>query len=80
RLIFHNLEDNSRIETSRSPEQLRADEEEIREVAGDIAAGKFDATPGFHCRSCAYFSLCPETEQRLYTIQKSLQAVLSGAH
>ena len=80
RLIFHNLEDNSRIETSRSPEQLRADEEEIREVAGDIAAGKFDATPGFHCRSCAYFSLCPETEQRLYTIQKSLQAVSSGAH
>ncbi len=80
RLIFHNLEDNSRIETSRSPEQLRAGEEEVREVAGDIAAGKFEATPGFHCRSCAYFSLCPETEQRLYTIQKSLQAVSSGAH
>lgn len=80
RLIFHNLEDNSRIETSRTPDQLRADEEEIRAVAADIGAGKFDATPGFHCRSCAYYSLCPETEQRLYTIQKTLQAVTSGAH
>jgi DNA helicase-2/ATP-dependent DNA helicase PcrA len=80
RLVFHNLEDNSRIETSRSPDQLRADEEEIRAVAVDIAAGKFEATPGFHCRTCAYYSLCPETEQRLYTIQKTLQAVSSGAH
>jgi DNA helicase-2/ATP-dependent DNA helicase PcrA len=80
RLVFHNLEDNSRIETTRSPDKLRADEEEIRTVAADIAAGKFEATPGFHCRSCAYFSLCPETEQRLYTIQKTLQAVSTGAH
>jgi DNA helicase-2/ATP-dependent DNA helicase PcrA len=80
RLAFHNLEDNSRIETSRSADALRADEEEIRAVAADIAAGKFEATPGFHCRSCAYYSLCPQTEQRLYTIQKNLQAVSSGAH
>jgi len=80
RLVFHNLENNSRIETSRSGDQLRAHEEEVREVARDIAVGKFDPNPGFHCRSCAYFSLCPKTEQRLYSIQKSLQAVPSGAH
>ncbi|HTC94095.1 MAG TPA: ATP-dependent DNA helicase [Terriglobales bacterium] len=80
RLIFHNLEDNSQIEAMRSPEQLRAHEEEIRQVARDIVEGRFEATPGFHCRSCAYFSLCPKTEQRLYTIQKSLQAVSTGAN
>ncbi|HZR27697.1 MAG TPA: ATP-dependent DNA helicase [Terriglobales bacterium] len=80
RLIFHNLEDNSRIEASRSPEQLRVHEDEIRQVARDIAEGRFEATPGFHCRSCAYYSLCPETEQRLYTIQKTLQAVSTGAN
>jgi len=79
RLVFHNLENNSRIETSRSADQLRAHEEQVREVARNIAAGKFDPNPGFHCRSCAYFSLCPETEQRLYSIQKSLQDVPSGA-
>jgi len=80
RLIFHNLEDNSQIEAMRSPEQLRAHEDEIRQVARDIAEGRFKATPGFHCRSCAYYSLCPETEQRLYTIQKTLQAVSTGAN
>jgi len=80
RLIFHNLEDDTRIETSRSAEQLSAHEDEIRQVASDIAEGKFEPTPGFHCRSCAYYTLCPETEQRLYTIQKTLQAVPTGAH
>ena len=80
RLVFYNLEDNSRIETCRTADQLRAHEEEVRQVACDIAAGKFDPAPGFHCRSCGYFSLCPKTEQRLYSIQKTLRAVPSGAN
>ena len=40
----------------------------MQEVAEKIAAGEFDAKPGFYCTFCAYRSLCPATEKRLYSI------------
>ena len=53
---------------------------EVEEVARKIAAQEFDAKPGFYCTFCAYRSLCPATEKRLYTIsvdKKSSSAELA---
>jgi DNA helicase-2/ATP-dependent DNA helicase PcrA len=65
RLIFHNLEGNILITTERSGVELERAKLEVEEIAGKIAAGRFDATPGFHCSSCAYRVLCPRTEKRI---------------
>ncbi len=63
RLVFYNLEDNEAVSSARTDAQLEAIEHEVCDVAQGIAAGEFDANPGFHCRSCAYRQLCPATEQ-----------------
>jgi RecB family exonuclease len=70
-LVFFNLETGAAIETRRTREQLREVEEQVRGVSERIAAGEFAAKPGRHCRWCAYQTLCPATEQRVYTIQKA---------
>ena len=43
----------------------------VESVAASIAAGNFDPKPSFNCRFCAYRSLCPATEKRLYTINSA---------
>jgi len=68
RLIFHNLEDNSCVITSRNHVQLQEAKLKVEEVASRIAAGDFEPTPGFYCRLCAYHTLCPATEKRLFSI------------
>ena len=67
-LTFHNLEDNSCVVTRRNEAQLQAAKLKVEEVAARIADGDFEPTPGFHCRLCAYHTLCPATEKRLYSI------------
>ena len=67
-IVFYNLEDNTSVATRRTDNQLRECEQEVQEVARKIAAEEFDAKPGFYCGFCAYRSLCPATEKRLYTI------------
>jgi RecB family exonuclease len=75
-LIFYNLETNVAIKTARSASDLHAAEERVREVASNIAAGMFEAKPAaMKCRYCAYHSLCPATEQKLYTIEHAAYAV-----
>ena len=61
-LIFQNLENNSTVETTRSPEDLRETEAKIALVAAGIAAGHFEAEPGRYCRWCAYRAICPAME------------------
>lgn len=68
RLAFYNLEENTSVITGRSDVQLREARLKVESVAANIAAGQFDAKPSFSCRFCAYRSLCPATEKRLYTI------------
>ena len=75
RLVFHNLENGTLVETSRSSVQLRNAEEIVGEVAGQIAEQNFEPTPGYHCRWCAYHNICPAQEQRLYNIELSEQAL-----
>jgi DNA helicase-2/ATP-dependent DNA helicase PcrA len=67
-IVFYNLEENSSVVTRRSESQLQECKREVEEVARKIAAEEFDAKPGFYCTFCAYRSLCPATEKRLYTI------------
>jgi len=69
-LIFHNLEDNSTVVTTRGAVELKAAEERVREVAEDIAAGKFPAKPNYYCSYCPYKNLCPATEKVVHVPQK----------
>ncbi len=65
RLEFHNLEGNTTVSTTRSQGEIETAKQKVQEIAGKIAAGKFDAKPGNHCWWCAYRGLCPKTEKRL---------------
>ncbi len=67
-IVFYNLEDNSSVVTHRTEGQLQECRHEVEEVAQKIAAEEFEAKPGFYCTFCAYRSLCPATEKRLYAI------------
>jgi DNA helicase-2/ATP-dependent DNA helicase PcrA len=78
RMVFYNLETNEAVETVRTQRELEEAEKLVRLAAENIADGKFDANPGWHCRWCSYRSLCPATEERLFTIQRALEP--TGAH
>ncbi len=67
-IVFYNLEENTSVVTRRTEAQLQECKHKVEEVAGKIASQEFDAKPGFYCTFCAYRSLCPATEKRLYTI------------
>ena len=71
RLVFYNLRENSSVITRRSETQIQDAKLKIEEVARNVAAGHFDPKPGFHCAFCAYRSLCPATEKRLFTAEKN---------
>src|SRR5712692_9457389 len=65
-LVFFNLEENSSAITRRSELQLEEAKLKVEDVAENIAAGRFDPNPGFHCSFCPYRNLCPATEKRFY--------------
>ncbi len=64
-LIFHNLDGNVQVMTTRSDADLLATRGRVEDAAKKIAEGKFDAKPGLHCNFCAYRSLCPVKERRI---------------
>jgi len=64
-LIFHNLEENVPVMTTRTEAQLLAARQRVESAAQGIADGKFEAKLGMHCNFCAYRSLCPEKEKRI---------------
>ena len=70
-IVFYNLEENSSVVTRRSEAQLQDCKQQVEDVARKIAAEEFDAKPGFYCAFCAYRTLCPATEKRLYNISSS---------
>jgi RecB family exonuclease len=65
-LAFYNLENNTSVTTTRSPQQLEEAETRVEEVAEKIARGAFEPNPGFYCSFCAYRNLCPATEKPLF--------------
>ena len=62
RLTFYNLTNNQSVSATRTQHDLEAAEGLIREVAGKIREQKFDPTPGFACKRCDFFSICPAHE------------------
>src|SRR5262249_49587968 len=74
KLIFYNLENNTAIATTRSEAELAEAEERVRDVAADIAAGKFPAKPGYQCSFCPYRNLCPATEKAVAVSRKKSAA------
>jgi DNA helicase II / ATP-dependent DNA helicase PcrA len=70
RLVFHNLTDNSRVETTRGDKELSKTREIISETASSIRAGEFQPEPGFfQCRNCAFRPICPAHEQKIMRAQ-----------
>jgi len=63
RLIFHNLENNTAVCTTRNDAELEAAKLRVRKVAEGIARGEFPANPKYHCAFCPYRNLCPATEK-----------------
>ena len=74
RLIFHNLEDNSIVITTRDLAALEEAKNRVRAAAECIAAKKFSAKPGYHCSFCPYRNLCPATEKMIFIPQKKSAA------
>jgi DNA helicase II / ATP-dependent DNA helicase PcrA len=64
-LIFHNLEENVPVITTRDEPQLLAARQRVTAAAEGIAHGVFNAKTGMHCKFCAYWSVCPEQEKRI---------------
>ena len=64
-LMFHNMEQNVPVITTRSEPDLIAARNRVEAAAQGIADGIFDPKPGIHCNFCAYRSLCPEKEKRI---------------
>lgn len=63
RLTFYNLTTSEPVSVSRDEKQLKEALNTVQEVAAQIRAGQFPATPGFYCRNCEYQPLCPAYEQ-----------------
>jgi RecB family exonuclease len=72
-LVLVNVQDNSVASAGRTAKQLETARQEIAEAAEGIACGKFDPTPGQHCRWCDYRNLCPAKEQHVYLPVKPLE-------
>ena len=70
RLVFHNLENNTPVITTRNDAQLEEARLRVRKAADGIAQGKFDAKAGYHCSYCPYRNLCPATEKVVEVAQK----------
>jgi DNA helicase-2/ATP-dependent DNA helicase PcrA len=62
-LIFYNLENNTKVSTTRCAAELEEAKRRVEEVADAITSGKFPAKPGYQCTLCPYRNLCPETEK-----------------
>lgn len=70
RLIFHNLENNTAISTTRTDSELEAAKLRVQEVAEGIARGEFPPNPKYHCVFCPYRNLCPATEKAVAAPRK----------
>ena len=75
RVAFHNLEDNSLIDTVRNSFELEEARSKVEAVTAAIGEGKFPAKPGFQCGSCPYRNLCPATEKSFTLVEATVAAV-----
>lgn len=59
KLTYHYLEDDVKISTERTSEDLDQTKEDILETVTEIRKGSFVATPGMHCDWCEFKHICP---------------------
>ncbi len=59
KLSLYFLEDNQKIGTGRTEEQLAGVEKEIIDLIKEMENSKFSPTPGFHCQFCDFRLICP---------------------
>ena len=57
-LSLYFLEDNKKISTFRTEQDLKTLKEEIEKIADEIYQSDFSPTPGFHCQFCDYSLIC----------------------
>jgi ATP-dependent exoDNAse (exonuclease V) beta subunit len=74
RLVLHNIENNVAVSTTRCEGELEEAKLRVEKVAKEIAAGEFDAKPGYQCTFCPYRNLCPATERVVAAQKKSTRA------
>jgi RecB family exonuclease len=65
KLVFHYLQDNERLESTRDAKQLDETLRIVQEVAADIRASHFPTKVAFACRACAFRPICPAHEEAL---------------
>jgi len=53
------VEDNEKISTERSDEQLDSLRDEVLDVITELKKSDFSPTPGFLCRFCDFRLICP---------------------
>ncbi|MEK7528180.1 MAG: PD-(D/E)XK nuclease family protein, partial [Patescibacteria group bacterium] len=58
RLSLYFLEDNKKISTERTEEDINKFEDELKGYLDDITESDFIATPGRHCSWCEYMTIC----------------------
>lgn len=58
KLSLYFLEDNEKVSTTRTDEQLEKSRNEIIEKASKLTHSDFEATPGFPCGFCEYRLIC----------------------
>lgn len=59
KLSLYYLEDNEKISTERTDEQLNKIVNDVEETVSELKRSDFNPTPGFLCRFCDYRLICP---------------------
>jgi RecB family exonuclease len=75
KVSIYNLENDTVIEVERDAKDLADGERAIKKAAQGIRDGEFAPKPGFACRWCAYASICPAKEERVFALAQAAGAV-----
>ena len=59
KLSLYYLEENVKVSTSRTEEQLKEVYDNVDELIAEIAKSNFSPTPGYLCSFCDYRLICP---------------------
>ncbi|MBN1162860.1 UvrD-helicase domain-containing protein [Patescibacteria group bacterium] len=59
KLTYYFVQQDQKISTTRSPEQLQKEKQKAKSTIEKIKSGNFEATPGMICKWCDYKDICP---------------------
>ncbi|HOY68787.1 MAG TPA: PD-(D/E)XK nuclease family protein [Candidatus Ozemobacteraceae bacterium] len=65
---YHYLAANKRVSLSPTAEEITKHRERVRELAGEIAKGEFEAHKGALCNYCEFYGPCPEWKVKPYVV------------